>query len=33
MTGWGIGDTHAQASNLHYGIDNWFYGCVGYSAS
>ncbi|MGV3530872.1 MAG: PVC-type heme-binding CxxCH protein, partial [Chthoniobacteraceae bacterium] len=32
MTGWGIGDTHAQASNLHYGIDNWFYGCVGYSA-
>lgn len=32
ITGWGIGDTHAQASNLHYGIDNWFYGCVGYSA-
>ncbi len=32
MTGWGIGDTHAQANNLHYGIDNWFYGCVGYSA-
>jgi putative membrane-bound dehydrogenase-like protein len=31
ITGWGIGDTHAQASNLHYGIDNWFYGCVGYS--
>ncbi|MES2709379.1 MAG: PVC-type heme-binding CxxCH protein [Verrucomicrobiota bacterium] len=31
MTGWGIGDTHAQANNLHYGIDNWFYGCVGYS--
>ena len=32
ITGWGIGDTHAQANNLHYGIDNWFYGCVGYSA-
>ena len=31
ITGWGIGDTHAQANNLHYGIDNWFYGCVGYS--
>lgn len=31
MTGWGIGDTHAQASNLHYGYDNWIYGCVGYS--
>jgi hypothetical protein len=32
MTGWGIGDTHAQANNLHYGIENWYYGCVGYSA-
>ncbi len=32
MTGWGIGDTHAQANSLHYGIDNWLYGCVGYSA-
>jgi putative membrane-bound dehydrogenase-like protein len=31
LTGWGIGDTHAQASNLHYGFDNWLYGCVGYS--
>lgn len=31
MTGWGIRDTHAQASNLHYGFDNWLYGCVGYS--
>ncbi len=31
MTGWGIGDTHAQASSLHYGYDNWLYGCVGYS--
>jgi putative membrane-bound dehydrogenase-like protein len=28
---WGIRDTHAQASNLHYGFDNWIYGCVGYS--
>ena len=28
---WGIGDTHAQASNLHYGYDNWLYGAVGYS--
>jgi putative membrane-bound dehydrogenase-like protein len=32
LSGWGIGDTHAQASSLHYGLDNWFYGCVGYSA-
>jgi putative membrane-bound dehydrogenase-like protein len=31
MTGWGIGDTHAQASSLHYGYDNWLHGCVGYS--
>jgi putative membrane-bound dehydrogenase-like protein len=31
MTGWGINDTHAQANNLHYGLDNWLYGCVGYS--
>lgn len=31
MDGWGIGDTHAQANNLHYGYDNWLYGCVGYS--
>ena len=31
MTGWGISDTHAQASNLHWGYDNWLYGCVGYS--
>ncbi len=28
---WGVRDTHAQASNLHYGFDNWLYGCVGYS--
>lgn len=31
FTGYGIRDTHAQASNLHYGLDNWLYGCVGYS--
>ncbi len=31
LTGWGIRDTHAQASNLHYGMDNWLYGAVGYS--
>jgi putative membrane-bound dehydrogenase-like protein len=31
ISGWGIRDTHAQASNLHYGFDNWIYGCVGYS--
>lgn len=31
MESWGVRDTHAQASNLHYGYDNWLYGCVGYS--
>ena len=31
LPGWGIGDTHAQANNLHYGLDNWLHGCVGYS--
>ena len=31
MTGWGVSDTHAQANNLHYGLDNWLYGAVGYS--
>lgn len=31
MAGWGIFDTHAQASSLHYGYDNWIHGCVGYS--
>jgi len=31
MDSWGVRDTHAQASNLHYGFDNWIYGCVGYS--
>jgi putative membrane-bound dehydrogenase-like protein len=28
---WGVQDTHAQTSNLHYGYDNWLHGCVGYS--
>lgn len=32
LTGWGIRDTHAGPSNLRYGIDNWIYGAVGYSA-
>ncbi len=31
MDAWGIRDTHAQASNLHYGYDNWLHGAVGYS--
>ncbi len=31
FTGWGTGDTHAQASNLRYGFDNWFWGVQGYS--
>ncbi|QIF01586.1 PVC-type heme-binding CxxCH protein [Roseimicrobium sp. ORNL1] len=31
MDAWGVRDTHAQASSLHYGLDNWIYGCVGYS--
>ena len=30
LAGWGIGDTHGQAGNLHYGYDNWLYGSVGY---
>ena len=30
-TGWGIGDTHAVASNLQYGPDNRIWGTVGYS--
>jgi putative membrane-bound dehydrogenase-like protein len=32
FTGWGTGDTHAGPSNLRYGLDNWIYGIVGYSA-
>ncbi|HET6406847.1 MAG TPA: PVC-type heme-binding CxxCH protein [Chthoniobacteraceae bacterium] len=31
LPGWGIGDTHAQQSNLGRGFDNWLYGSVGYS--
>ena len=31
LTGWGIRDTHAQASSLSYGYDNWLRGAVGYS--
>ncbi len=30
-TGWSVGDTHAGPSNLRYGLDNWFWGLVGYS--
>lgn len=32
MTGWGTFDTHAGPSNLHYGLDNWIWGTVGYAA-
>ncbi|MEO6453254.1 MAG: PVC-type heme-binding CxxCH protein [Ginsengibacter sp.] len=31
ITGWGKRDTHAQASNLRYGLDNKIWGVVGYS--
>ncbi len=31
LKGWGKWDTHAQASNLRYGIDNMLWGVVGYS--
>ena len=31
MSGWGVNDTHAQASSLSYGYDNWLRGAVGYS--
>ncbi len=31
FSGWGTSDTHAGPSNLHYGLDNWLYGIVGYS--
>lgn len=31
LTGWGKRDTHAQASNLRYGMDNMIWGVVGYS--
>ena len=30
LTGFGRGDTHGTHSNLHYGLDNWMYGSVGY---
>jgi putative membrane-bound dehydrogenase-like protein len=29
--GWGMGDTHATASNLRTGPDGWLWGVVGYS--
>ncbi|MFN0067527.1 MAG: PVC-type heme-binding CxxCH protein, partial [Limisphaerales bacterium] len=31
FSGWGMGDTHATASSLRYGLDNWVWGTVGYS--
>jgi putative membrane-bound dehydrogenase-like protein len=31
LHGWGKFDTHAQASNLRYGLDNQIWGVVGYS--
>lgn len=31
FSGWGMGDTHATASNLRPGPDNWIWGVVGYS--
>lgn len=31
FSGFGTFDTHAGPSNLHYGFDNWIWGCVGYS--
>jgi uncharacterized protein len=31
FTGFGTSDTHAGPSNLHYGLDNWIWGSVGYS--
>jgi putative membrane-bound dehydrogenase-like protein len=30
--GWGLKDTHAGPNNLNYGLDNWIWGSVGYSA-
>ncbi|MFI5459206.1 MAG: PVC-type heme-binding CxxCH protein [Isosphaerales bacterium] len=32
FSGWGISDTHAGPSNLRWGLDNWVWGIVGYSA-
>jgi hypothetical protein len=31
FSGWGVNDTHATASNLRWGFDNWIWGVVGYS--
>ncbi len=31
FTGWSLSDTHAGPSNLRYGLDNHFWGLVGYS--
>ena len=31
LSGWGKNDTHAQSSNLRYGLDNKIWGVVGYS--
>jgi putative membrane-bound dehydrogenase-like protein len=31
MSGWNTYDTHAGPSNLKYGLDNWYWGAVGYS--
>jgi putative membrane-bound dehydrogenase-like protein len=31
FTGWSTRDTHAGPSNLHWGLDNWVWGIVGYS--
>jgi putative membrane-bound dehydrogenase-like protein len=31
FSGWSMNDTHATASNLRYGLDNWIWGTVGYS--
>src|SRR5690606_6906290 len=31
LPGWGKNDTHAQSSNLRYGVDNDIWGMVGYS--
>lgn len=30
-TGLGRADTHAVLSNIHYGLDNWYWAAVGYS--
>lgn len=31
FSGWNMSDTHATASNLRWGFDNWIWGTVGYS--